>query len=80
MSQQSRSYKITPDKLTALREALAQKGIVLPDTPSGSVAGPSGFTIGYGYVEPTLTIVLDGSGWKMPLAWMKLENAIEPFE
>jgi len=80
MSQQVRTYTIQPDKLATLRDALAKEGVALPDTPTGSVAGPSGFTVSWVYSAPNLTIELDGAGWKMPLAWMKLEGAIRAFE
>ncbi len=80
MSQQVRTYTIQPDRLAVMRIALASKGVTLPDAPSGSVDGPSGFIISWDYVAPVLTIKLDGSGWKMPFAWSKLEDAIKPFE
>lgn len=80
MAKQTKTYQnVTPEIFNKIRTAFEQYNVKIPDQPSGSIEGPSGFTISWVYdKEHTLAITLDGSIFKMAIAWHYFENTIDP--
>lgn len=66
---------ISRDNLEAKRSTLAEDGFKLVGD-SGTLSG-DGCTIGYSYVEPTLTINIDSKPWWMTTG--AIESHIQSF-
>ena len=80
MAKQTKTYHgIDNNEFQQIRKMLSENGIVTPDSPSGTVSGPYGFTVSWNLYGTNLSVTLDGSWLLMGTAFGKIDDGIKPF-